>query len=109
MKFALGVIYQTDPDDAARIPAMLQEIVEANGGTFIRSGFIGFGPSSLDFELEFDVFDPDFEKVYQARHQIGLGILKKFNEAGLERSEEHTSELQSLMRISSTVFCLHKT
>src|SRR3546814_4752896 len=46
--------------------------------------FIGFGPSSLDFELEFDVFDPDFEKVYQARHQIGLGILKKFNEAGLE-------------------------
>ncbi|HEY9580759.1 MAG TPA: mechanosensitive ion channel domain-containing protein [Rhizorhapis sp.] len=84
MKFALGVIYQTDPDDAARIPAMLQEIVEANGGTFIRSGFIGFGPSSLDFELEFDVFDPDFEKVYQARHQIGLGILKKFNEAGLE-------------------------
>src|SRR3546814_20651633 len=71
MKFALGVIYQTDPDDAARIPAMLQEIVEANGGTFIRSGFIGFGPSSLDFELEFDVFVPDFEKVYQARHQIG--------------------------------------
>src|SRR3546814_3410783 len=26
--------------------------------------------------------------------------------AGLERSEEHTSELQSLMRISSAVFCL---
>src|SRR3546814_10347886 len=105
---------------------MLQEIVEANGGTFIRSGFIGFGPSSLDFELEFDVFDPDFEKVYLARHQIGLGILKKFNEAGLEfayptqttftaapdgqmiRSEEHTSELQSLMRISYAVFCLKK-
>src|SRR3546814_1977351 len=27
----------------------------------------------------------------------------------LERSEEHTSELQSLMRISSAVFCLKKT
>src|SRR3546814_10688567 len=39
MKFAIGVIYQTDPDAAARIPAMLREIVEANGGTFIRSGF----------------------------------------------------------------------
>src|SRR3546814_10021161 len=25
------------------------------------------------------------------------------------RSEEHTSELQSLMRISYAVFCLHKT
>src|SRR3546814_9746534 len=28
--------------------------------------------------------------------------------AGLARSEEHTSELQSLMRISYAVFCLEK-
>src|SRR3546814_7801540 len=28
--------------------------------------------------------------------------------AGAERSEEHTSELQSLMRISYAVFCLKK-
>src|SRR3546814_7160794 len=28
--------------------------------------------------------------------------------AGSERSEEHTSELQSLMRISYAVLCLHK-
>src|SRR3546814_7811935 len=28
--------------------------------------------------------------------------------AGLRRSEEHTSELQSLLRISSAVFCMHK-
>src|SRR3546814_8863728 len=28
--------------------------------------------------------------------------------AALQRSEEHTSELQSLMRISYTVFCLKK-
>src|SRR3546814_1227557 len=35
-----------------------------------------------------------------------------FNELRFEdkaRSEEHTSELQSLMRISSTVFCLQQT
>src|SRR3546814_5132084 len=30
------------------------------------------------------------------------------NEAGSARSEEHTSELQSLMRISYAVFCLTK-
>src|SRR3546814_10035858 len=29
-------------------------------------------------------------------------------EIGLQRSEEHTSELQSLMRISYAVFCLKK-
>src|SRR3546814_7088028 len=30
------------------------------------------------------------------------------SEQGVERSEEHTSELQSLMRISYAVFCLKK-
>src|SRR3546814_10915636 len=29
--------------------------------------------------------------------------------SGWRRSDEHTSELQSLMRISYAVFCLHKT
>src|SRR3546814_10372702 len=32
-----------------------------------------------------------------------------FTTYGVERSEEHTSELQSLMRISYAVFCLNKT
>src|SRR3546814_9945829 len=31
-----------------------------------------------------------------------------FESAGIDRSEEHTSELQSLMRISYAVFCLKK-
>src|SRR3546814_4180833 len=35
-----------------------------------------------------------------------LNILNE--ETGEERSEEHTSELQSLMRISYAVFCLKK-
>src|SRR3546814_7948982 len=32
----------------------------------------------------------------------------RFDERGTRRSEEHTSELQSLMRISYAVFCLTK-
>src|SRR3546814_2809233 len=36
-----------------------------------------------------------------------LAILD-LSEAGAQRSEEHTSELQSLMRISYAVFCLKK-
>src|SRR3546814_2569119 len=49
---------------------------------------------------------------------IGLGlrtneeaasqIATTLEEIGVERSEEHTSELQSLMRISYAVFCLKK-
>src|SRR3546814_10741999 len=42
---------------------------------------------------------------------VGLGpqgIRQYRSAAELRRSEEHTSELQSLMRISSAVFCLKK-
>src|SRR3546814_2277886 len=38
-------------------------------------------------------------------HQIGLDEVARIQG---ERSEEHTSELQSLMRISYAVFCLKK-
>src|SRR3546814_9495653 len=42
----------------------------------------------------------DFKDIYRYAHQQGL--------KGCTRSEEHTSELQSLMRISYAVFCLKK-
>src|SRR3546814_5201732 len=43
-------------------------------------------------------------------HGIGIGAEKAHRHAEVadERSEEHTSELQSLVRISSAVFCLKK-
>src|SRR3546814_2657986 len=37
-----------------------------------------------------------------------LGDGKTYNDPDMTRSEEHTSELQSLMRISYAVFCLKK-
>src|SRR3546814_9782170 len=37
-----------------------------------------------------------------------LGVGQRMAEKGVSRSEEHTSELQSLMRISYAVFCLKK-
>src|SRR3546814_6242391 len=39
----------------------------------------------------------------------GLHFFTLFWPKGVNRSEEHTSELQSLMRISYAVFCLKKT
>src|SRR3546814_2269214 len=40
----------------------------------------------------------------------GLEVVRTLNDLGIrtKRSEEHTSELQSLMRISYAVFCLKK-
>src|SRR3546814_5751349 len=41
--------------------------------------------------------------------QVGLGQVDEVVKRAQFRSEEHTSELQSLMRISYAVFCLKKT
>src|SRR3546814_5841512 len=48
-----------------------------------------------------------FERPTVMRHRINLDTGAVFT--GVLRSEEHTSELQSLMRISYAVFCLKKT
>ncbi|WP_370176224.1 mechanosensitive ion channel family protein [Sphingobium abikonense] len=84
LKFAIGVIYQTPPDVAEQIPDILKGIVDDLGGTFVRSGFVGFGASSLDFELEFEVYLPGWDDIYKIRHNIGLAILRQFNERGIE-------------------------
>src|SRR3546814_4692040 len=41
-------------------------------------------------------------------HLADFGVLIAAAARGRKRSEEHTSELQSLMRISYAVFCLKK-
>lgn len=82
--FPIGVIYQTSPEVCSRISAILQEIVEEHGATFVRAGFTGFGGSSLDFEVTFDNAGPDYAEFYEKRTAIGIGILKRFNDEGIE-------------------------
>src|SRR3546814_3457447 len=57
-------------------------------------------------EYRLDGIDPDIDAMWDA----GIAMLKDAGaevvEISLPRSEEHTSELQSLMRISYAVFCL---
>jgi len=83
-RFGIGVIYQTMPDEARRIPGLLKKIVEDNDAVFVRCGLVGFGDSSINFELDFDIMSSEYDVVYQGRHIIGLAILQAFNEEGLE-------------------------
>ena len=82
-KFGITLIYQTPPDQARAVPDLLQEIVEAEGGTFVRAGFVGFGDRSIDYEVEFDGA-ADYAAFYDMRHRIGMTIYKRFGEQGLE-------------------------
>src|SRR3546814_5874528 len=74
---------------------------------------IDFLPQAINILRPHDVFlaeegrlvlDDDARRLRQAQHRPVQNELLP----GLERSEEHTSELQSLMRISYAVFCLKK-
>ncbi len=82
--FPLSLVYQTPPAVAAGVPELLKEIVEAHGSEFIRAGFSTFGPSSLDFQLVFDVNSDDVEEMFKARHAIGIAIVERFARDGIE-------------------------
>lgn len=82
--FPLSLVYQTPPAVAAGVPDLLKEIVEAHGSEFIRAGFSTFGPSSLDFQLVFDVNSDDVEEMFRARHAIGIAIVERFARDGIE-------------------------
>src|SRR3546814_1134468 len=58
-------------------------------------------------QLEDDILDilADIARLGQRRR---IGHRERHVEDARQRSEEHTSELQSLMRISYAVFCLKK-
>ncbi|MFD1767398.1 mechanosensitive ion channel family protein [Sphingorhabdus buctiana] len=82
--FLISLVYHTPTETAARVPDILREIVEREGAEFIRGGFHSFAPSSLDFQLVFDVQSEDVDEMFTARHAIGLGIAKRFAEEGIE-------------------------
>src|SRR3546814_1056404 len=67
----------------------------------IKQAFFTFQWEGSALKEEFAVEDK-FVAIY---HKSDWDIIRKIDKA---RSEEHTSELQSLMRISYAVFCLKK-
>src|SRR3546814_3426655 len=58
--------------------------------------------------IEQRVSDPRVRVIRHASNQGVGGAVKSGYRCAIARSEEHTSELQSLMRISYAVFCLKK-
>src|SRR3546814_6061149 len=60
------------------------------------------------FKGEIMAHDPMAQDKRLAEQQPGGGGHQRFSSSVPSRSEEHTSELQSLMRISYAVFCLKK-
>src|SRR3546814_2013401 len=78
--------------------------------------------SLADYRLRYAAYraDPDLQRLHalfpmiaqwddhEFANDVWKGGAENHNEGEGDRSEEHTSELQSLMRISYAVFCLKK-
>ena len=84
VQFSIGVIYQTSPAMLRALPALLEEQVKAAGHDFVRSSFTGFGPSSLDFELLFDVHADDYNIVAAARGDVAVRLFEAMTAAGYD-------------------------
>jgi small-conductance mechanosensitive channel len=84
VKFAMGLVYHTAPEMAERVPPILKAIVEEAGHIFVSAGMVNFGASTLDYELYFDVENPDGSDYFMCRHQVAMGILKRFKAEGIQ-------------------------
>lgn len=84
VSFVLNIIYQTSPEKLRALPALLEEQVKAAGHEFIRSSFVTFSASSLDFELLFDVFSENYDEVVAARSEVAIRIIAALGEAGYD-------------------------
>src|SRR3546814_1284875 len=110
---------------AGRVPVALRPIYERRIEQFLLDKrFIGCGGLIVDDDMRVAVAAlacllvlREDEALFPAMHSVLLypdALLVQHDEPdefGLvndDRSEEHTSELQSLMRISYAVFCLKK-
>src|SRR3546814_1043940 len=87
---------------------LVERLDDAGGPLFAITNFghefwEGFRPTQPIFDRFRDIIVSGTEKLMKPDPAIYALAIERF---GIDRSEEHTSELQSLMRISYAVFCL---
>src|SRR3546814_4375758 len=91
-------------DSGARV-ALLEAANQLGGSTALSGGVVYGAPTSIQRAagIDSDTVDAMFEYYMTLnQHKVEPSIVRRL------RSEEHTSELQSLMRISYAVFSLQQ-
>jgi small-conductance mechanosensitive channel len=82
--FTLGLVQWTPVEVMERLPQMMKEVIEGCGRKFVRAGFTSFDSSSYDFGVEFDATSAVYQDYYDARHSVGLAIVRRLNDEGVE-------------------------
>src|SRR3546814_8742827 len=87
-----------------RLPELVVKEVHGSGGYGMLVGTAASKKEIAAFRAKLGA-NP---RNYIAQPTLSLSTVPIFTKAGLARSEEHTSELQSLIRNSYAVFCMKK-
>jgi small-conductance mechanosensitive channel len=83
--FTVGVAYDTPADTAARIPALLAEIVRAQPQVrFDRSHLSRLGDAALEFETVYYVTTSDYLLYMNTQQAINLGVIRRFRDLGVQ-------------------------
>src|SRR3546814_11061656 len=104
--FPYTTLFRSDAEAVAHAGQLLASRIDAAAG--LRNP-----GQMLDRGLALEIFELDAKALGGAHRFFAVTAdiafaLEHFQHADAQRSEEHTSELQSLMRISYAVFCLKK-
>jgi small-conductance mechanosensitive channel len=84
-EFEFGVVYQTPPELVSRIPQIVREVVESQPKcSLLICGMTEFAPSSLNFEVHFDVDTTQLLEAFKAKSETGMALLRRFAEEGIE-------------------------
>ncbi len=83
--FNFGVLYETPQEKLERIPGIVKGIIdEVEDVEFDRAHFIGFGDSSLDFEVLYYVLKPDYRFYKDRNQEILFAVRKTFEKESIE-------------------------
>jgi small-conductance mechanosensitive channel len=82
--FEFGVVCETAPELLARIPQIVREVVEAQGCRLLICGLTEFAPSSLNFQVHFDVLTDALLTAFRAKSETGMALLRRFAEERIE-------------------------
>ncbi len=83
--FTFGIVYESPVRILKHVPEIVRDIVQSvEGARFDRAHFAKFGDFSLDFEVVYYVLDRDYARYMDVQQQINLGLMKRFEEEGIE-------------------------
>jgi small-conductance mechanosensitive channel len=80
----LALVFNTPLELCERMADILAPYIEAcDGCSFVRCGLDGFGPSSLDFMLVYDIAATDQADVLERKNAASLAVLRAFAAEGI--------------------------